>query len=170
MFTRNKSYRWFFLLFIFSSLLVLMTKITWPGKIRLFTVQSGSMAPAINPGDLILVREEPFYQVGDIITFADFSLVKRTTTHRIVEINWLDEKQFYLTKGDANPVNDPYLIEPGLVLGKVFKRVNRLGFVFDFISSREGKIFLLFIPALVIVGQELMVIIFEIKKESQERS
>lgn len=170
MFTRSKSYYWFLSLFIASSLLVLMTKIVWPGKIRLFTVQSGSMSPVISPGDLILIREESNYRVGDIITFTDPFLAKKTTTHRIVEINHLNNKQLYITKGDANSVNDPHLIESSLVLGRVFKKVDRLGFVLDFVSGWKGRALLLFIPALVIISQELKMIIFEIKKEKQEES
>jgi len=66
---------------------------------RSFVVISGSMEPAINIGDLILIKEYEKYDVGDIVTYktSDYYV-----THRIVE----KDGDRVTTKGDANNAND----------------------------------------------------------------
>ncbi len=49
------------------------------------TVLSGSMVPAYDPGDVVIVRPTAFdsLQAGDVITFQPVSDDPRLTTHRI---------------------------------------------------------------------------------------
>ena len=77
-----------------------------------YTVMSGSMSPALSPGDLIIVKEEVI-GVGDMVTveFGDF-----TFTHRIVDIL---EGDLFKLKGDANEEPDPGFIEASQIIGKV---------------------------------------------------
>ena len=65
-------------------------------------VVTGSMSPAIEPGDLVVCRRAAEYGEGDVIMFrSGASLV----THRIVG----DTPDGFTTRGDANNVAD---IEP----------------------------------------------------------
>ena len=55
-----------------------------PFGIQVFTVQSNSMEPIFNRGDIIIIKEENEYKEGDIVTYElnDNEFI----THRIIEI------------------------------------------------------------------------------------
>lgn len=62
-------------------------------------VISGSMQPAIEAGDLIIIKEQAEYREDDIVTYRRGGAL---ITHRIIEA----DKSEVITKGDANNVND----------------------------------------------------------------
>lgn len=66
-----------------------------------FTVQTGSMSPALKPGTMIFVQKVPLdtLKPGDIVTMMD-PADQTAVTHRIVEISM--EDNLITTKGDAN--------------------------------------------------------------------
>lgn len=83
-------------------------------------VTSGSMAPALEVDDLILIHAQDSYQQGDIITYqSDGGLV----THRVVEIG----ADGFVTRGDANNAADSRPVAPEEVVGKVTGRVPGAG-------------------------------------------
>lgn len=62
-----------------------------PGQVRLFVVRSGSMAPALPTGSLVVVGQKDSYNTNDIITYlteadANARNANRTVTHRIVDV------------------------------------------------------------------------------------
>ncbi len=67
-------------------------------------VSSGSMAPALDVGDLVVV--EPYHgqriHTGSVVVFDD-QAAGRSTIHRVVEVA---EDGTFTTRGDANPVAD----------------------------------------------------------------
>lgn len=63
------------------------------------TVISGSMEPAIKAGDLVVIRYQREYKVGDIVTLRSGNYF---VTHRIIDM----EQGYVQTKGDANNVAD----------------------------------------------------------------
>lgn len=75
---------------------------------RLYSIESGSMAPTLEIGSIILVRrpsDSSALQINDIITYrvAETAVV----THRIIDIILLEDQTVaYQTKGD-NPMNSP---------------------------------------------------------------
>lgn len=74
-----------------------------------FTLLSGSMAPLINPGDVVVTKSIPLQDLkaGDIITYNIPVEDKRTVTHRVSEIFTEDDGALAVrTKGDANPNPD----------------------------------------------------------------
>lgn len=82
-------------------------------------VLSGSMEPALEVNDVILVRESQDYQVGDIIVFqSGHTLV----THRVIQI---DGSQV-ITQGDANNAADQP-IDAAFVKGVVTGRIPAVG-------------------------------------------
>ena len=81
------------------------------GKIDLYQVKTGSMIPAIQVNDYIMISQTNEYKKGDIVTF---KYENTLVTHRIVEIN--DNK--VITKGDANNTNDDE-IDIESITGKV---------------------------------------------------
>ena len=54
-----------------------------PFGIEILKVESNSMAPNFNKEDLIIIKEEKEYEVGDIITFKNLDGIY--VTHRIIE-------------------------------------------------------------------------------------
>ncbi len=80
------------------------------GRYRLATVLTGSMAPGMPVGSVaVLVPEDPAaVRVGDVITFQAPTPDHRTVTHRVVEIVESGHHPVLRTRGDANPVDDPW--------------------------------------------------------------
>lgn len=75
------------------------------------TMLTGSMAPGINPGDVVVTAPTPVsdIQVGDIITYHIPVEDHRVETHRVTEIlTNKDGTLAFRTKGDANDGVDPW--------------------------------------------------------------
>lgn len=83
---------------------------------RIYRVISGSMQPALQIGDVIIIKKANNYAEKDIITY-DNGLT--TITHRIKSING-DE---IITEGDANDVPDKPITKDR-ILGKYFFRIS----------------------------------------------
>lgn len=83
---------------------------------RIYRVISGSMQPALQIGDVIIIKEADNYAEKDIITY-DNGLT--TITHRIKSING-DE---IITEGDANDAPDKPITR-NRILGKYFFRIS----------------------------------------------
>lgn len=75
-------------------------------------VESGSMGPLIEEGDLVVVRPAPA-AVLDTGTVILFGTVDGPTLHRIERV----EDAGYVTRGDANGSPDTELVAPGRVDG-----------------------------------------------------
>jgi signal peptidase I len=136
------------------------SRLNLPGSYKTFLVQSGSMAPAINTGDLIFVKPVASYQVGEIITFIDRDSKK--VTHRVYKINY---DNTFLTKGDANSVVDSGSVNPQQIIGKVFLSLPYLGYVINFSKTFPGIITLVIIPSTIIVYDEFRKIFSELSKK-----
>ncbi|MFK0041991.1 signal peptidase I [Paenarthrobacter sp. NPDC090517] len=76
------------------------------------TMLTGSMAPLINPGDVVVTTPTPVrdIKVGDVITYHIPVEDQRVETHRITEITTTaDGGVAVQTKGDANNGIDPWI-------------------------------------------------------------
>ena len=82
-------------------------------------VVSGSMEPAIQVGDMLVIREQDRYQHGDIITYRSG---QNLITHRVISV----DETGLVTQGDANNVADAP-ITLSQVEGKMFLRIPGLG-------------------------------------------
>ena len=84
-----------------------------------FEVASGSMGDAISINDMVFVKIDSDYEVGDIITYySDGDFV----THRVVSI----DNDKVITRGDANKSNDNP-INDSVILGKVVFILDDIG-------------------------------------------
>jgi signal peptidase len=75
------------------------------------TMLTGSMAPLINPGDVVVTVDTPASElnVGDVITYHIPVDDHRVETHRIIDITRsADGTTTVRTKGDANNGADPW--------------------------------------------------------------
>lgn len=76
------------------------------------TMLTGSMAPLINPGDIVVTMPVPTNEIrtGDIITYHIPVEDQRVETHRVTEVTTNPDGSITVqTKGDANNGIDPWL-------------------------------------------------------------
>lgn len=91
------------------------------GRWRLLSVETGSMEPAVPAGAGVVVVPTSVddVRVGDVIAFgAPESGVP--TVHRVAAVEAGEEGPLFRTRGDANPVPDPWVLS---VDGGVVQRV-----------------------------------------------
>ncbi len=131
-------------------------------KFSIYTIATGSMVPNINVMDAIInirVDDPDDLKVGDVITFRSSNPTSMglTMTHRIKEITTdNDGKICYVTKGDANPVEDELCAKYSNVIGKVIIRIPGLGHIQRFLASGFGWLLCILIPAVIIIARDIM--------------
>ncbi len=135
---------------------------------QMYIVLSGSMSPEFDTGSLAFVQEVDTGElaVGDIITYRSRADSDSLTTHRIVDIMRNDSVQF-VTRGDANNVNDPNPVLAENVVGRVTGSVPYVGYVLDFVQTRQGLILLIFVPGVLIIAYELSKIIKYLTRDNK---
>ncbi|MEO3938964.1 signal peptidase I [Dermatophilaceae bacterium Soc4.6] len=77
---------------------------------RTMVMRTGSMEPAISPGDVLVVRPEPVASLsaGQILTFAAPVAGSPVFSHRVVAVQRTGSDTLVTTKGDANAGADPW--------------------------------------------------------------
>ena len=122
-------------------------------SIFLLTVLSGSMSPAMDPGDVIVISKVDSNEVkkGDIITFKEG---ENFVTHRVIEIKKESDTKF-ITKGDANEDPDQRLVSSEEIKGKVVFTIPKMGYLGNFVRTPLGFILLILIPGLLIIFSEV---------------
>jgi len=116
-------------------------------------VMSGSMEPTLKVGGMIVTKPEKLdnIKVGDMITFQTEGGQK--VTHRVVDIVETNGQLNFKTKGDANKEPDPnFVSSKGDEMRKVVFHVPYLGFAAQFMKSKGAFLFLVGIPALILIG------------------
>lgn len=149
-------------------LLVVGTFIPIPGNYKIFTVQSGSMEPAIHPGSLIFVMPRTDYKVGDIVT-RKTNDPKVTVTHRIIEITESNGETAYITQGDANNAEDPEEATQSQIIGREIFSLPYIGYPIGYARTAPGFLFLVIIPAVIIIYEEANKIKREIALKFKKR-
>ena len=106
--------------------------LAWHAGYRVYAVQTGSMEPTVQPGDLVVDRsvEDGGYGPGDVITF-HHSTGPDVVTHRISDIS----PQGIHTKGDGNRSKDSWDIRPGQVVGVGVSQLADMGYVLVFLKQ-----------------------------------
>lgn len=115
------------------------------------TVQSDSMFPTFDQGDLIVIKtcDTSKLQVGDIVTF--HTIIDNQyalNTHRIESIDELNGMRSFTTKGDNNDVADTHIISDGDIVGQYVFKIPGMGKVMDFLSSTWGFLIVIVLPML----------------------
>lgn len=138
-------------------------------KYRPITVSSGSMKPAFEPGDLIIVKRinPTEVKLGDIITFKidNRSLV----THRVVRIVKENGELMFRTRGDANNSEDRQLVSQQQLIGKLVFKIRYGGYIANFISSRMGFFIVICIPTILLILDEILYL-FKLRKKGLKLS
>lgn len=117
-------------------------------------VMSGSMEPTIHVGSIVIVRrvnpEE--VRVGDIIAF---KTGESKTIHRVIEKVAEGSSFYFRTKGDANEDPDPWIVEPGNILGELRFTLPYYGYLIWFGRTPVGLILLILLPAIILIIGEI---------------
>lgn len=87
-----------------------------PFGIQILKVDSNSMSPELKKGDIIVIKKEKDYNVGDIIAYKTKD--KYLITHRIIE----KDENVYVTKGDNNNTKDEEKVCQNFIQGKVISK------------------------------------------------
>lgn len=119
--------------------------------LKFFVVQSGSMSPTINIGDIILVSPQYRYNQNDVVTFRTEN--NQIVTHRIVEVK--DDGKIFVTKGDANRSIDQSLVADSSIIGKVTYVIPKLGYLSAFAKTPFGILVFIGIPIFALVFDKL---------------
>jgi signal peptidase I len=103
---------------------------------RALVVQSGSMSPTIEAGDVVVVRMviPSEVAVGDIVTFHDQSR-GRLVTHRVTKVKPDVDSISFVTRGDANTGVERWALPRSGSMGKVAFHVSGLGYVVRGVST-----------------------------------
>jgi signal peptidase len=115
-----------------------------------FVIYSGSMEPTVKVGSLLVAKPVAAedLQVGDVIVFRHPENPDTTITHRIAGIRQENGERIFTTKGDASANPDPREVRLRGRVGKMAYAVPYLGYLVDFIKTKEGALVFLVAPAL----------------------
>ncbi len=127
--------------------------------LRLLSIQTNSMSPTINYGDLIIdtgVDAEDIRK-DDIITYWTIINGERVlNTHRVKEIYDGGGYLIFETKGDANTSADPLTVHQREIVGKYSFKIPGLGKVFDYLQTPTGFLIVVVIPVLLFFLYQLV--------------
>lgn len=118
---------------------------------KLYSVQTGSMAPLLQPGDLaVSIKTTPqTLQIGDIINYQGQA---GSVTHRVYQT--YPAKGYVITKGDNLAQPDPPVAYKQIA-GKTIKVIPGVGRAFDWLRRPVGLISLVYVPAILIMATEM---------------
>ncbi|HEV2814467.1 MAG TPA: signal peptidase I [Solirubrobacteraceae bacterium] len=122
------------------------------------TVLTGSMEPALTPGDVVLSKSLAPLDVrpGDVVSFHDPSRGGELVTHRVESMRRTGSQVRFVTKGDANDVSETWAVAVDGRIGRTAMSVPKVGHVLHWAGSREGKLALIALPAGLLVLLELV--------------
>lgn len=110
--------------------------------IKAYVIVSGSMQPELEIGDIVIVKEveEDELKEKDIISFREGQTV---ITHRITNIETIENKKQFKTKGDNNNAEDSNVITIDEIEGKVINSVPHLGKIALVLQDKIAIIFIM---------------------------
>jgi signal peptidase I len=117
-------------------------------------VLSGSMRPALEPGDMIVAHRMPASEIriGQVISFAAPG-DSRTLTHRVTKVRELPSGMIAVTtRGDANNVSERWKIAPTGTVGEVTASVPRLGLATRWAAEPSSRLAVFALIGLLLAG------------------
>lgn len=91
-----------------------------------YVITTNSMEPELKKDDVVVIKKAKADNLkqGDIITFKQNG---ETITHRIVQIDDIEDGKLYITKGDNNNVQDEQGLRFDQIEGKLVIKIPQLG-------------------------------------------
>ena len=165
--------RWIFKLFnaaaialILVSVFVLLSVVLTPaGQVpqvlgySVFRVMTGSMEPEIREDSLLVVKKTPAEDIapGDVISFfsPDPMLEGAVNTHRVVRVEKQSGRIRFITKGDANVIEDTYPVDASALVGRAVFKSYGLGRVVSLLANPLVFGIIILLPLLIILLMNL---------------
>ncbi len=128
------------------------------GLWRFAVIDTGSMRPTLNPGDVAVLTSEPTADLrkGQIVAFHPPGEPHLTVTHRAVSVEHIKHGVIFQTKGDANNARDAWRaqISGNTVWHEDFK-LPKLGYLAVWSQQRLARFGLLSLIVILIVSMQL---------------
>ncbi len=141
------------------------------GGYGVYTVVTGSMEPTLKVKDMILSKkvEPDSLNIDDIIVYngTEGSFSGKIVTHRIIKKEERNNVLYFVTKGDANQIEDKE-ITSNQIIGKYVTKLNILSFISHIINNTFGFFFVIFVPFIIFAFCEVISVKNEIDKEKSE--
>lgn len=138
------------------------------GGMRLFKIVSGSMEPVYGAGDYVVSLETGTDKliVDDIIAFIsnEGETAGEVIVHRIV---FKSEDGTFITRGDANPIDDYSTVRDEQIVGKVAFRMPLLKYADKLFSGVWSFMALIVLPLLFMIINEVLHIVRTGKKQRE---
>lgn len=120
---------------------------------RILSIQTDSMYPELNPGDMIFdkpIKDTKKLKIGDVITYWTVIDGERVlNTHRINQIYDGGGYLIFETKGDHNTIADSLTVHESEIVGQYDgMKIAGLGKVFDYLQTSTGFLIVVVIPVL----------------------
>ena len=123
-----------------------------------FTVMSGSMAPALRTGDVVVDQgiRAADAKVGDVVTFRDPEGSHRLITHRVRRIRiGAGSVVSFVTRGDNSNAVQRWSVPASGSIGLVRARVPYLGYALWITRQPLGRLLFVVVPALLLAVSEI---------------
>lgn len=135
----------------FLALVVVVVPLVIGGQT--YTVLTGSMAPLMPPGTLVVTRpvDPARIEIGDVVTYQMHSGEPEVVTHRVRGIGaTTDGELAFVTRGDANGADDPP-VRAVQVRGEVVYRVPYVGHLNAWVGANRPR-WLTVVAAAALIG------------------
>lgn len=140
------------------------------GSYRMFVVVTGSMLPEYKINDVIISKEiDPSkIEIGNDVVYKGKkdSYKDKIIVHRVIKRKKIGNKYTFITKGIANPAEDP-LITEDQVYGVVTYRPKILSTLSHILNNSYGLYFLIFVPTALLLFFEILDKIKEKEEENE---
>lgn len=137
------------------------------GGYGIYTIVSESMVPEYQLQDMLFAKKtDPAdIEIGDDVVYLgekdDFK--DKIVTHRVIKKNYDGTQYTFITKGIANPIEDP-AITGNQIYGKVVLKSTVLSTISKVINTTYGFYIVIFVPFVIIITLELIDTVNERKK------
>ncbi len=134
---------------------------------RTLTVLSGSMAPTLPVGSIVLSDAIPaaHAQPGQIITFSDPTRGGELVSHRLLRMSVHKNTAHMVTRGDANGASEEWSVPANGIIGRVEYRVPFVGYVKAKLDMTAVRL-----AVLAMLGISALVVLIEIWRPKRRRS
>lgn len=107
--------------------------------LHIYEVKTESMEPEYPVGSVVYVKETDASDVvvGDVITYTLGTDTNLVMTHRVIGIT--NQGNSFVTKGDANPVEDADPVSRERLIGQPVLCIPAIAVVADFMNTSAGE-------------------------------
>lgn len=167
---------WWVFLVLLIALIVCIVSAKIKGKVpkvfgySVVVITTGSMGDTFPVGTYILIKETSPEDIkeNDIICFysEDPSIYGHPNTHRVTKVIESNGKYEYITKGDANAVEDNITAKRDKLIGKYVQKLDSLTWLSEAIKS-EGMVFVF--GGMFVVTAGVIVVAMVLKQKNEDR-